>query len=166
MLNSLPEYRYDYSDSFTAEISTGNHCDPEQLARAVFEGAPRPVRLFLVLGFRYGLGLKFGPRSSPEHVLGWAIIDREPDSITLESRSWMLTSRLVFRTEESRVSMSTFVRYDRPIAKVLWPPVSLLHCQIVPRLLQHAATRPTATQRPAGQPSSDTRQQHTPPLQR
>jgi hypothetical protein len=157
MLNSLPEYRYDYSDSFTAEISTGNHCDPEQLARAVFEG---------VLGFRYGLGLKFGPRSSPEHVLGWAIIDREPDSITLESRSWMLTSRLVFRTEESRVSMSTFVRYDRPIAKVLWPPVSLLHCQIVPRLLQHAATRPTATQRPAGQPSSDTRQQHTPPLQR
>ena len=140
MFNSISGYNHDYSDFF-AEISTGNYRDPEQLARAVFEGAPRPVRLFLVAGFRYGLGLKFGPRSSPEHVLGWVIIEREPDSITIESRSWMLTSRLVFRTEESQVSVSTFVRYDRSIAKVIWPPVSLLHCQIVPRLLRRAAAR-------------------------
>jgi len=145
MFNSSAGYSYDYSDSFVAEIATEDDRSPEQLARAVFEGAPRPVRLFLVVGFRYGLGLKFGPRSSPEHVLGWAIIDREPDSITLESRSWMLTSRLVFRTEESQVSVSTFVRYDRPIAKVIWPPVSVLHCQIVPRLLRRAAALTTAT---------------------
>jgi hypothetical protein len=139
VFNSISGYNYDYSDFF-AEIASEDR-GPEQLARAVFEGAPRPVRLFLVLGFRYGLGLKFGPRSSPEHVLGWAIIDREPDSITIESRSWMLTSRLVFRTEESQVSVSTFVRYDSPIAKVIWPPVSILHCQIVPRLLRRAAAR-------------------------
>jgi hypothetical protein len=141
VFNSIAGYNYDYNDRFDAPRAAADDRTPEQLARAVFEGAPRPVRLFLVLGFRYGLGLRFGPRSSPEHVLGWAIIDREPDSITLESRSWMLTSRLVFRTEESRVSMSTFVRYDRPIAKVTWPPVSLLHCQIVPRLVRRAAAR-------------------------
>jgi hypothetical protein len=141
MFNSIAGYNHDYSDFFSAEISAGDDCSPEQLARAVFEGAPRSVRLFLVAGFRYGLGLRFGPRSSPEHVLGWAIIDREPDSITIESRSWMLTSRLVFRTDESQVSVSTFVRYDKSIAKVLWPPVSLLHCQIVPRLLRRAAAR-------------------------
>jgi hypothetical protein len=149
MFNSIAGYNYDYNDSFVAEIDPEDDLSPEQLARAVFEGAPRPVRLFLVLGFRYGLGLKFGPRDSPEHVLGWAIIDREPDWITIESRSWMLTSRLVFRTEESQVSVSTFVRYDSPIAKVIWPPVSLLHCQIVPRLLRHAAAHTTATQQPA-----------------
>jgi hypothetical protein len=166
MLNSLPAYRYDYTDSFEAPTATADDRTPEQLARAVFEGAPRPVRWFLLAGFRYGLGLRFGPRPSPEHVLGWAIIDRAPDSITLESGSWLLTSRLIFQTEDACASVSTFVRYERPIAKVIWPPISILHCQIVPRLLRRAATRTTATQRPAGQPSSDTRQQQTPPLHR
>ncbi len=99
------------------------------------------MRWLLVTGFRFGLGLRFGPRPSPEHVLGWAIIDREPDSLTLESRSWLLTSRLVFRTEASRVTQSTFVRYDQRIAAIIWPPVSILHRQIVPRLLRHAAAR-------------------------
>jgi hypothetical protein len=47
---------------------------------------PRPVRWFLVTGFRYGLGLRFGPRPSSEHVLGWAIVDRSPDSLTIESQ--------------------------------------------------------------------------------
>ena len=95
-------------------------------------------------GFRYGLGLRFGPRSSPEHVFGWAIIDRAPDSITIESRSWLLTSRLLFRVEDARASVSTFVRYNRQIAKVIWPPVSILHRQILPRLLRRAAAHPKA----------------------
>jgi hypothetical protein len=34
------------------------------------------------------------------------------------------------------------VRYDKRIAAVLWPPVSILHRQILPRLLRHAAARP------------------------
>ncbi|HEV3322066.1 MAG TPA: DUF2867 domain-containing protein [Solirubrobacteraceae bacterium] len=141
MPNSLAGYDYDYDDSFTAPRAAADDRTPEQLARAVFEDAPRPVRWFLVSGFRYGLGLKFGPRPSPEHVLGWAIIDRSPDSVTIESRLWFLTSRLVFRTEPSRVMYSTYVRYDRRIAAIIWPPVSMLHRQIVPRMLRHAARR-------------------------
>jgi hypothetical protein len=141
MSNSLAGYDYNYSDSFTAETATRDDLSAEQLARAVFEDAPRPVRWFLLIGFRYGLGLKFGPRSSPEHVFGWAIVDREANWITIESRSWYLTSRLLFQTEPALVKLSSYVRYDRPIAKVLWPPVSVLHRQILPRLLRHAAAR-------------------------
>jgi hypothetical protein len=37
------------------------------------------------------------------------------------------------------LTQSTLVRYDRPIAAVIWPPVSIIHRQIVPRLLRHAA---------------------------
>jgi hypothetical protein len=59
---------------------------------------------------------RFGPQPSPEHVFGWAIIDRTPDSLTLESHSWLLTSRLVFGREQSRVSVSTFVRFDKKMA--------------------------------------------------
>jgi len=140
MLNSLAEYHYDYSDSFAAETATGENLSPEQLARSVFEGAPRPVHWFLLVGFRYGLNLRLASQTSPEHVLGWAIIDREANSITIESRSWYLTSRLLFQTEPRRATLSTYVRYDRPIAKVLWPPVSILHRQILPRLLRHAAS--------------------------
>ncbi len=142
MTSSLAGYQYDYDDSFAAPHAAADERTPEQWARAVFEQAPRPVRWFLLIGFRYGLGLKFGPWSSPEHVLGWAIIDRSPDSVTIESRSWFLTSRLVFRAETTRVTQSTYVRYDRRIAAIIWPPVSVLHRQIVPRILRHAATRP------------------------
>lgn len=141
MASSPDEYRCDYTDRFEAPIAAVHDRTPEQWARAVFEGPPRPLRGLLANGFRYGLGLRLGPRSSPEHVLGWEIIDRQPDSLTVESRSWFLTSRLVFRTEGSRLTQSTLVRYDKRIATVLWPPVSLLHRQIVPRLLQRAAAR-------------------------
>lgn len=144
MSSSLAGYNYDYDDFFAAPRAAADKRTPEQLARAVFEQAPRPVRWFLVSGFRYGLGLKFGPRPSPEHVLGWAIIDRSPESVTIESRSWFLTSRLVFQTETTRVTQSTYVRYDRRIAAIIWPPVSILHRQIVPRILRHAAGRAQA----------------------
>lgn len=150
MPNSLAGYHYDYSDFFEATVATTDGRTPEQWARAVFEGAPPPVRWFLVVGFRYGLGLRLGPRSSREHVLGWAIIDTESNSLTLESRSWLLTSRLVFQTESSRVTQSTFVRYDERIAAIVWPPVSILHRQIVPRLLRHAAARTHRPDEPRG----------------
>jgi hypothetical protein len=144
MSSKLAGYDCDYSDCFEAPITTADVRTPEQWARAVFEDAPRPVGCLLVIGFRYGLGLRFGPRTSPEHVLGWEIVDRQPDSITIESRSWFLTSRLVFRTEDSRVTQSTLVRYDKRAAALIWPPVSILHRQIVPRLLRHAAARAPA----------------------
>jgi hypothetical protein len=145
VFDNAPSDHYHYTDSFEAEDATGASRSPEQWARAVFEGAPRPVRWFLVAGFRFGLGLRFGPQGSPEHVLGWAIVERGSDSVTLQAQSWLLTSRLVFQTDGSRVKQSTHVRYDRPITAVIWPPVSIIHRQIVPRLLQHAATHATDT---------------------
>jgi hypothetical protein len=148
--NSAPAYNY--TDSFEAEFATADDRSPEQLARAVFEGAPRSVRWLLLAGWRFVLGLRLGPRPSPEHVLGWAIVERGPESVTLELRSWFLTSRLVFRIGESRATQATFVRYDRPIAVAIWPAVSIFHRQIVPRCLRRAVACTTCTQGVAGQP--------------
>jgi hypothetical protein len=129
---------YDYTVAFDAPLVAGDSRSPEQLARATFEGAPRPMRWFLVVGWRFALGLRLGPRSSPEYVLGWTIVARESDSVTLGLASWLFTARLVIRIAQSRVTHSTYVSYDRRIAAVIWPPVSVLHCQIVPRLLRRA----------------------------
>jgi hypothetical protein len=110
----------------------------EGWARSVFEGAPVAVRWFVVVGWRLGLGLRLGPRT-PEHVLGWRITGRGANSLTLEQQSWMLTAQLVCWTSNQRSMHATFVRYDRPAARWLWPPVSLLHRRIVPYLLLRAA---------------------------
>lgn len=155
MPSSLAGYSCDYEDSFDVSVAAGNERTPEQWGRAVFEDAPRSVRWFLLVGFRYGLNLRLARRTSPEYVFGWAIVDRKPSSLTIESRSWYLTSRLLFKTEPARVMLSTHVRYDKPIAKILWPPVSILHRQILPRLLRRAAAHTPATQRPSGQPTQE-----------
>ena len=55
--SSLAGYRCDYDDSFEASVAAANERTPEQWARAVFEDAPRFVRWFLLVGFRYGLNL-------------------------------------------------------------------------------------------------------------
>jgi hypothetical protein len=157
MSDNAPADHYHYTDSFEAEDATGASRSPEQWARAVFEGAPRPVRWFLVTGFRFGLGLRLAPRTSPEHVLGWAIVERGSDSVTLQAKSWLLTSRLVFQTDGPHLKQSTHVRYNRPIAALMWPPVSIIHRQIVPRLLQHAATHATDTKRSRHQGEGDSR---------
>lgn len=157
MSSSLAGYRCDYEDSFEASVAATNERTPERWARTVFEDAPRSVRWFLLVGFRYGLNLRLASRTSPKHVFGWAIIDQEPDSLTIESRSWCLTSRLLFQTRPARVTLSTHVRYDKPIAKILWPPVSSLHRQILPRLLRRAAAHTPATPRLSGQPTQEQR---------
>jgi hypothetical protein len=139
VLNSEPPYTYDYEDSFVATLTAGDDRSPEQCARAVFEGAQWAVRWLLVAGFRFGLGLRLAPRSSPDHILGWEILEETADSITLQAQSWFLTSRLVFQLDELHLTQSTRVRYDRAIAAILWLPVSIIHRQIVPRLLRDAA---------------------------
>lgn len=153
MLNNVVGAGYDYCDSFAAEPAIGDDRSPEQWARATFEQAPRAVRWFLRAGFRFVLGLRLGPRRSPRHVFGWTIVEEGPDSITLELRSWCLTSRLLFRTHDSLLTQSTFVRYDRPVAAVIWAPVGIVHRQIIPRLLRRATSHED-TQRTADQPST------------
>jgi hypothetical protein len=78
MPSSLAGYHYDYDDSFAAPRAAADDRTPEQWARAVFEDAPRPVRWFLVNGFRYGLGLRLA--STTSHGLTSA---SQPRSTTL-----------------------------------------------------------------------------------
>ena len=113
----------------------------EYWARAVFEGAPRSLRWFIVTGWIAGLGLRLGPRRSRSYVLGWNIVSNTPEVIVLGVESFMLTARLVVRVRESTVVHATFVRYERAPARIIWPIAAIVHRRVIPFLLRYAATQ-------------------------
>lgn len=112
---------------------------PEQWARTVLEGVPPAVRWYLVFGWRFGLGLRLGPQPSPSHVLGWKIVRSTPDAIILEVQSSLLTAHNVLQVKDTRVLLTTFVRYERRSAAAVWSVAAPLHQRTVPYLLNHAA---------------------------
>ncbi|MFC1410088.1 hypothetical protein ACEZCY_12535 [Streptacidiphilus sp. N1-12] len=84
----------DYASAFELTTPDARALTPAQWARGAFEGAPAPLRPVLLLGWTLVLGLRLGPRPSPDHVLGWPIRDAGPDSVTLEADSRLLAARV------------------------------------------------------------------------
>jgi hypothetical protein len=129
----------DYVDLITATTGEVVAKSPEEWARAVLEdtptgrSAPRLWRL---------LGVRLGPRSSPDYVQGWRIADRGDDWIRIEATSWFMTAHAVVQVDDGQVSVALFVRYDRPIAALIWPPVSVMHRRAVPVMLHEALKAP------------------------
>ena len=82
------------------------------------------------------LGLRLKSRPSTERVAGWKIADRGEDWIRLEASSWFLTAHLVTRLDDEHLSAGTFIRYDHPIAPLIWVPMSAVHRRLMPGLLQ------------------------------
>lgn len=133
-ISELTPMAYDYVDLFTAE-GAGVGTSPEQWARAGIDHAAGLGGQFV---WRIVLGLRLGPRRSPELVAGWAIADRSDTWIRLEASSWHLTAHLVVVVEDRRLSVATFIRYDRLIAKLVWPRLAAIHRRAMPGLLRRA----------------------------
>jgi Protein of unknown function (DUF2867) len=134
----------DYVDAFRVDaLEVPGGADPrsaEQWVRAAFEGAPAPVRAVLLVGWRYGLGFRLGPRPSPDHVFGWRIVEATPEVIVLGVESRVLgPAHLVCRVAPAGVVLATFVRFERRGARAVWSVVGLVHRQAQPYLLGRAA---------------------------
>jgi hypothetical protein len=128
----------DYQDLFTATTNEASDKPADDWARVVLEGAPDHLRLAVFLAQRFLLGLRLGPHRSPDYILGWKIADRGDSWVRIEAASWMMTASLVFKVDEARLSMATFVRYDRRMASLVWPPGSILHRKIGLALMDRA----------------------------
>ena len=126
----------DYTDHFS--VRTDAPGTAEQWARAMFGNEPSLGELFI---WRVLLGLRLVRGRSPETVAGWRIGGRGDDWIRLETASAAMTANLVVRTEGGEVSLTTLLRYDRPPARLIWPPLSAVHRFLVPRVLRDAAAR-------------------------
>jgi hypothetical protein len=127
--------RLDYVDLFTATTSGTTDESAEEWARAALEETPtgRSAPALWRL-----LGVRLGPTPSPDYVQGWTIADRGEDWIRIEATSWFMTAHAVVHVDDGHVSLALFVRYDRPIAALIWPPVSVMHRRAVPVMLRQA----------------------------
>lgn len=133
-LTSLPDI--DYADRFT--LATDLEATPERWARAIFGDVPGVAELLIWRGL---LGLRLSRGRSPATVAGWRIGDRGHDWIRLEAASWFLAGNFLIQTAGGRVSLGTFLHYDRRLGQVWWPPLSAVHRRLVPGLLRDAAAR-------------------------
>jgi hypothetical protein len=133
--------RPDYASAF-AVPAQGTDQTAEQWARTMFEGAPAVVRWVLAFGWKYVLRFRLGPSASSDHVLGWKITARTPDSIVLELRSPLMTAEKILRTEDSRTFTMTLVRYERRFARALWLVAAPVHHRTEPWLLGRSVSHP------------------------
>jgi hypothetical protein len=134
--------RYDYSDAFEIRVREPDARSAEQFVRCALEHAPWPVRSTVWIAQRNLLRLRLGPRSSPDHLLGWKILTSEPEVIHLEAVSPLLRGVLVGRrVDPTCVVITTYVFYTRPaLARVVWKIAGPLHRRIAVYLLEHAAS--------------------------
>jgi hypothetical protein len=145
--------KQDYVDLFTVTAGTAADRSPEQWARAAVEDTAGEFAVGRVIAdwvddaaglagqfvWRVLLGLRLEWRPSPAHVAGWKIVHRGDSWIVLEAASWFLTAQIVVQVGDGQVSFATFIRYDRPVAALVWPALSVGHRQAMPGLLRHAA---------------------------
>jgi hypothetical protein len=128
----------DYVDVFTATTDGAAAGSPEQWFRTALEDVAGPRGQFI---WRRVLGLRLKPGRSMDRVAGWRVAHRGEDWIRLEASSWFLTAHLVTRLHDRHVSAGTFIRYDHPIARLIWLPFSAIHRRLMPGLLVKTVRR-------------------------
>jgi hypothetical protein len=129
----------DYVDLFTANTNEASAKSAEGWARAVLERAPYYIRLGIFgVAWRLLLGLRLGPRRSPDYIAGWKIAARGEDWVRIEAASWLATAALVFKVDETRLSWASFARYERRVMALVWPAGSIVHRKVGLALLRRA----------------------------
>jgi hypothetical protein len=132
-------FRSDYADAF--ELAVAEARTAEEWARATLEHGPVLLRRFIGFGWRFVLRLQLGPNRSTDHIAGWPIVLRTPETVVVAVESRVLgQARLTFRVGASIVSASTDVTFERRSGRAMWSVAGLLHRRILPYLLGHAAS--------------------------
>lgn len=126
----------DYVDVFTVTTKGSGEKSAEEWARAGVEQAAGLAGQFV---WRVVLGLRLAVLPSPDHIGGWKIAERGSDWLRLEAKSWFLTAHLLVHVGVEEVSVATFVRYDRALARFAWPRLAVGHRRAMPGLLRRAA---------------------------
>jgi hypothetical protein len=135
----------DYGDAFAVGRRAGDGRSAERWARDGFGRLPRVTREGGLLAHRGPLGFSLGPWDSPDHVFGWRIASSEPELLHLEARGRWLSGHMLWRLEDARLTMTTFVRYEMPrTGRAVWTTLGGLHRGSTPHLLRLAASAPGA----------------------
>lgn len=128
----------DYADIVTASARGLPKRTPEEWVRAGLGGVPRGVLLITPFVQRVFLGLRLRLRPAPDRLLGWQIVARGENWLRIEAASWFLTGHVVMHADDETLSFASFIRYERWLAAIVWPPVSLVHRQVALALVRGA----------------------------
>lgn len=136
-LRSLTSFeKIDYEEMFVAGVPHARRWSAERWARAAVEDAPA-MRRFAPTFWRV-LGLRMGPRPSPNHVNGWRIDAKENDWIRLEAKCAYATIHVILRVDADEIQEAMFIRADRAIAGPIWAIIGPFHRRAMPGLMRYA----------------------------
>lgn len=135
----------DFTHACGVPIRPGDTRTPNDWLRAVFEGAPAPVRWLLVTGWRTVLGFRLGPRRSADHVLGQRLA--APGRLAMRTRDLDTVLTLAIAAGAGTVSLTCDVDCLRPTGRLRWAIAAPAHRLLLPVLLRRAASagRPRAS---------------------
>ena len=135
---------YDYADAFEVAVD-GDSRTAEQWLRAGLEGSPAPLRLLIRLVHGRLLRFRLGP-TSPDHILGWRILNSTPEVVQVVAEGPLGRGVLVGRTTPSAVVLTTYVVHGRHrLSRPVWALVMPLHRRVAPYLLTRASRSPAVT---------------------
>lgn len=98
----------------------------------------------MLLGARFAqrafLGLPVDRGLDADRMLGWRIAARDDNWVRLEAASRLLSGHIIMHREGRHVRAATFVRYNRPAAAFIWPPIAVVHRLVARFLVRYSAT--------------------------
>ena len=125
---------------YGAQVPASAPADAIDWARAAFEGAPLPMRLFLVVGWK-ALMLERGLRSDATLVLGWPVAQTTPEMAVLQRSSRLgIEATLLFATRPEGATFSSAIVYTNRLGRMVWAVIAPIHRWAVRVVLSHAST--------------------------
>ena len=129
----------DYSDTFEVPLTPGDDRSAKELFLAGVESIPAWVGIVVFIAHRYVLRLQLSPIGTPDHLMGWKIVDADHDSIRLGAAGPLIDGVLAARRTRSVAALETSVTYRRPVvARLVWAAVGPVHRRVGPYLLRRA----------------------------
>ncbi|MEE6135500.1 hypothetical protein SKC41_04040 [Mycobacterium sp. 050128] len=129
----------DYTDVFEVAITHGDARTAEQMFRDALSNDRGGGAVLWI--HRHVLRFQLYPHSSPDHLIGWTIVQSDPDKLVLTARGPLMRGELTLRRQNGRrATLTTRVHYRRKLAAgMVWAVIAPLHRVVAPRLTQRAA---------------------------
>lgn len=121
-----------YVDRFRVDLSSATPGSARTWAEAVTGVAGIGGQVI----WRGILQLNLGPAGGQVRIAGWNVGDAHPDWIRLEGSSWAITAHLVLELADDSLTVTTLIRYDRPVGRLIWERLAPIHRALMPKLLR------------------------------
>lgn len=132
----------DYVDVFEVPIRPGDVRTAEQAFRDAVGAEPGAGGSLVSWIHRHVLTFNLGPHSSPQHIIGFAIVRSDPDELVLSTQGPLMRGELTLRRLQGRrATLTTRLHYRHKLAaRAVWAAVGPLHRLVAPRLMERSAS--------------------------